>query len=235
MKQCPHGEASSYSENKFPTFYGIWRLVAVFRRVCHLSQSWAKWIQFMPFHLILFFEMHCDIVLPSAHRSLNLSPSIRFPNQKKKNLCASLPPINKHVTCSYAVWRPVFRALVVNWGSSSVSERSPSGLVSTISCRKFTEQHESEELAEFQSLSSNLGIFFWNFIGWYECVPYFVLLVDRSPFVIDYIRPKLRPAAIQVHWLQLDNTVSGIYFKHFKHTRAFSQQRFSIYWSNCNS
>jgi hypothetical protein len=55
---------------KFPAFYGTQRFIAQFTRACHLSLSWAWWIQFMPHPMswrsILILSSHLRLGLPSG-------------------------------------------------------------------------------------------------------------------------------------------------------------------------
>jgi len=61
----------SQQVKKFPAFYGIRRIMVVFTRACHLSLSWARWIQSMPPHLtswryILILSSYLHLGLPSS-------------------------------------------------------------------------------------------------------------------------------------------------------------------------
>ena len=56
---------------KFPTFYGTWRFITAYTRVCHLSLSWASSIQSIPPHptswrSILILFSHICPGLPSG-------------------------------------------------------------------------------------------------------------------------------------------------------------------------
>jgi len=48
--------------NKFPAFYGTQRFTTVHTTVSHLSLSWGRWIEST---LSAFYNLHCNIILPS--------------------------------------------------------------------------------------------------------------------------------------------------------------------------
>jgi hypothetical protein len=48
---------------KFPTVYGYWRFITAYTRACHLSLSWARSIQSMPFLLVCWI-ISCPFAVP---------------------------------------------------------------------------------------------------------------------------------------------------------------------------
>ena len=73
---------------KFPAFHGTRRFITALTSVRHLSLSWASPIQSTS-HLL---EIHPNIIHPSMPRSLQWSPSLRFPHQDPIH-----PPLLTHM------------------------------------------------------------------------------------------------------------------------------------------
>jgi len=71
---------------KFLAFYGTWRCITLFTRVCHWSLSWATWI-----HSTLSYPvaMRLRFILPS-HRCLCLPSGLFLSGFLTKILCAIL-------------------------------------------------------------------------------------------------------------------------------------------------
>ena len=64
---------------KFPAFHGTRRFITALTSVRHLFLSWASPIQSISTSHLL--EIHPNIIHPSAPRSFQWSPSLRFPHQ----------------------------------------------------------------------------------------------------------------------------------------------------------
>jgi len=81
-----HGASSSWYSSRFqlvkkcPEFYGTWKLIATYTRLCFLSPLWARWTHSKPSRLIhfrsgLFSRSHLYLSLPCG-----LFPSYLSPN-----------------------------------------------------------------------------------------------------------------------------------------------------------
>jgi len=64
--------------NKFPTFYGTPKFIALFKTACHMTLSWATWIQFTlshptSFRYILKVSFYMSQPFPSRFSDKSLS------------------------------------------------------------------------------------------------------------------------------------------------------------------
>ena len=88
MEQSPLWEARSFSASQIPHI--LWNLevqYCIYKSLWHLSISWARLFQYMPFHFIFLRS----IMLPSTPGSSKWSFSFRFSYQNP--VCSSLPAI----------------------------------------------------------------------------------------------------------------------------------------------
>lgn len=76
---------------------------------------------------------------------------------------------------------------------------------------QLTEEHESQKPHGLHR-TPNLGMLSCDFTGWHDTIPYFVLLVGKSPEVTNCLRQKLHSAVIQSCELQFFHGLLHIFY-----------------------